>query len=97
MLGNIANPGAKMGSANVGLPNSNLFDKVDMLTNGPEFRLIIVNGPESGPESARAIPASPNITIIVIQVITTNFFIVFSPQKLLSNNNHPAANSRQQA
>jgi hypothetical protein len=96
MLGNIANPGAKMGSANVGLPNSNLFDKVDMLTNGTEFRLIIVNV-LSGLESARAVPAGPNITIIVIQVITTNFFIVFSPQKLLSNNNHPAANSRQQA
>jgi len=97
MLGNIACPGAKMGSANVGLPKSSTSDVVDMLTNGTESGWIIVNGPESGPESAWAVPASPNITIIVIQVITTNFFIVFSPQKLLSNNNHPAANSRQQA
>jgi hypothetical protein len=97
MLGNIACPGAKMGSANVGLPNLSTFDKVDMLTNGPPVSGWIVNGPTSGLESAWAVPASPNITIIVVQVINTNFFIIFAPQKLISNNNHPAANSRQQA
>jgi len=68
-----------MGSANVGLSKSSTLDVVDMLTNGPVSGWII-NGPVSGPESARAIPASPSITIIVVQVIIANFFIVFSPK-----------------
>jgi hypothetical protein len=67
-----------------------------MLTNGPVIEAgdIVAKGQIFA--SAWAIPVSPNITIIVVQVIITNFFIVFSPQKTLSNNIHPAANNRQQ-
>jgi len=65
MLGNKTAPGARMGCAYVGFPNSRLSDMADMLTNGLE--------------SAWAIPATPNITTAVNKVITN--FIVSSPKK----------------
>jgi len=53
----------------MGIPNSRLFDVVDMFTNGPE--------------SACAIPAAPNNTTAINKVVT--IFIVPSPKKTTFN------------